>query len=95
MQGTLSALIEVLPTLDRAQLLAIWAENFSNDPPPKLRKELMVALLAYRMQEREFGGLSHTARRLLREIAASLKVDGPSQGRSWVEELRHHDRNTS
>jgi predicted phage terminase large subunit-like protein len=26
----------------------IWAENFSNAPPPKLRKELMVPLLAYR-----------------------------------------------
>jgi hypothetical protein len=82
MRGTLSARIEVLPTLDRAQLLTIWAENFSKDPPPTLRKELMVALLAYRMQEREFGGLSHTARRRLREIALTLKGDGPSQEKS-------------
>ena len=52
MQGTLSARIEALPTVDKTQLLTIWAENFSNDPPPTLRKELMVALLAYRMQER-------------------------------------------
>ena len=79
MQGTLSARIEALPTVDKTQLLTIWAENFSNDPPPKLRKELMVALLAYRMQEREFGGLSHTARRRLREIALTLKGTGPSQ----------------
>jgi Protein of unknown function (DUF2924) len=79
MQGTLSARIEVLPTLNRPQLLAILGENFSNDPPPKLRKELMIALLAYRMQEREFGGLSHTARKRLREIALTLKGDRPSQ----------------
>jgi hypothetical protein len=39
----------------------------------------MVALLAYRMQEKEFGGLSHTARRRLREIALTLKGTGPSQ----------------
>ena len=82
MQEELSARIEALPTLNRAQLVIIWAENFSNDPPPKLRKELMVPLLAYRMQEKEFGGLSHTARRRLQEIAASLKGAGPLQEKS-------------
>ena len=82
MQKELSARIEILPTLNRAQLVIIWAKNFSKEPPPTLRKELMVPLLAYRMQERELGGLSHTARRRLREIAASLKADGPSQERS-------------
>jgi hypothetical protein len=81
-QERLSEQIAALPSLNKAQLLAIWAENFSKDPPPKLRKELMVPLLAYRMQEREFGGLSHTARRRLREIAVSLKGDGPSQEKS-------------
>jgi Protein of unknown function (DUF2924) len=80
-QETLSAQIEALSTLDKAQLLAVWAENFTKDPPPKLRKELMVPVLAYRMQEKEFGGLSHAARRRLREVAASLKTDKPSQER--------------
>ena len=42
MQERLSAQIAALPTLNKAQLLAIWAENFSKDPPPNLRKELMV-----------------------------------------------------
>ena len=32
----------------------------------------MVPILAYRMQEKEFGGLSHRARARLREIAQSL-----------------------
>lgn len=82
MHDRLSEKIAALPTLDKAQLVVLWAENFSKDPPPTLRKELMVPLLAYRMQERELGGLSHTARRRLREIAASLNADGPSQERS-------------
>jgi Protein of unknown function (DUF2924) len=77
----LSEQIATLPSLNKAQLLAIWAENFSTDPPSKLRKELMVPVLAYRMQEKEFGGLSNTARRRLREVAASLKTDKPSQER--------------
>jgi Protein of unknown function (DUF2924) len=78
---TLSEQIATLPSLNRAQLLAIWAEHFSTEPPSKLRKELMVPVLAYRMQEKEFGGLSHAARRRLREVAASLKTDKPSQER--------------
>jgi len=77
----LSEQIATLPSLNKAQLLVIWAENFSKDPPPNLRKELMVPLLAYRIQEREFGGLSHAARRRLREVAASLNTEKPSQER--------------
>jgi hypothetical protein len=77
----LSEQIATLPSLNKIQLLALWAENFSKDPTPNLRKELMVPVLAYRMQEREFGGLSHAARRRLREVAASLRTDKPSQER--------------
>jgi hypothetical protein len=79
MHDRLSEQIATLPSLYKTQLLAIWAENFSKDPPPNLRKELMVPILAYRMQEREFGGLSHGARRRLREVAASLNTEKPSQ----------------
>jgi Protein of unknown function (DUF2924) len=78
----LSQQIATLPSLNKVQLLAIWAENFSKDPPPNLRKELIVPLLAYRMQEREFGGLSLGARHRLREVAASLKTAKPSQERA-------------
>jgi hypothetical protein len=77
----LSEQIATLPSLNMTQLIAIWAENFTKDPPPNLRKELMVPILAYRMQEREFGGLSHAARRRLREVAVSLRTDKPSQER--------------
>jgi len=61
-----------LPALNKAQLVPIWRRNFDHDPPPKLRKELMVPILAYGMQEKEFGGLSHRARKRLRDIAQSL-----------------------
>ena len=81
MHDRLSQQIATLPSLNKVQLLAIWAENFSKDPPPNLRKDLMVPILAYRMQEREFGGLSHAARRRLREVAVSLRTDKPSQER--------------
>jgi len=63
-----------LPSLNKTQLLPIWAENFSTPPPPTLRKELMVPILAYRMQEREYGGLSLATRRRLKELAISTRL---------------------
>src|SRR5437868_7445980 len=79
MNAELSEKIAKLGSLKKAELLPIWAENFKTPPPPKLRKELMVPILAYRMQEREYGGLSHTARTRLKEIAASLNTRKPVQ----------------
>jgi hypothetical protein len=79
MNAELTERIAKLPNLNKAQLLPIWAENFKTPPPPKLRKELMVPILAYRMQEREYGGLSHSARNRLKEIAASLSTRKPAQ----------------
>jgi len=78
MNAELSDKIAKLPTLNKAQLLPIWAENFKTPPPPNLRKDLLVPILAYRMQEREYGGLSHRARTRLKEIAVSLRTQkGP------------------
>ncbi|HWH60446.1 MAG TPA: DUF2924 domain-containing protein [Terriglobales bacterium] len=76
MADSLAQKIATLPGLSKAQLLPLWAENFTTPPPPKLRKQLMVPILAYRMQEREFGGLSHSARRRLQEIARTLPGKG-------------------
>jgi hypothetical protein len=75
MDAALSKKIAELSALNKTQLLPIWRQNFDEDPPPKLRKELMVPILAYRMQERAYGGLSHSARKKLRDIAASLRMD--------------------
>ena len=73
MDAELADKIAKLPTLSKAQLLPIWTEHFKTPPPPNLRKDLMVPILAYRMQEREYGGLSHRARIRLKEIAVSLR----------------------
>jgi Protein of unknown function (DUF2924) len=75
MNPAITQQILALPNLDKAQLLLIWVQNFSHSPPPKLRKELMVPILAYRIQEKEYGGLSHGARKKLRDIAKTLGPD--------------------
>ena len=75
MDKDLAHRISALPALNKAQLLVIWHDNFSKSPPPKLRKELMVPILAYRMQEKEYGGLSQSARIRLRDVARSINSE--------------------
>jgi hypothetical protein len=41
----------------------------------------MVPILAYRIQEREYGGLSNVARKRLREIAKSIEPGKQVEGR--------------
>src|ERR1035437_7374877 len=72
MNTRLSEQIAGLPAMNKAELLSIWAKNVREAPPRSLRKDLMVPILAYRIQEREYGGLANTTRRRLREIAKSL-----------------------
>jgi hypothetical protein len=81
MNTALSDQIASLPALSKPELLSIWAKNFSMAPPPSLRKDLMVPILAYRIQEREYGGLSNTARKRLREIAKSIEPGKQVEGR--------------
>jgi hypothetical protein len=57
---------------NKEQLIAIWAQTFGNPAPPSLRKELMVPILAYRIQEKEFGGLSNNSRKKLVAIIETL-----------------------
>jgi hypothetical protein len=58
MHDRLSEQIATLPSLKKAQLLDIWAKNFSKDQPPKLRKELIIPILAYRIREAPMGKLA-------------------------------------
>jgi len=72
MTPTISGAIAQLPAMSKPELLSISAQHFNYAPPLTLRKDLMVPILAYRIQEREYGGLSNTTRKKLREIAKSL-----------------------
>jgi hypothetical protein len=76
----ISTRISALPGMDRAALLQMWAKTFPTPPPPRLRKELMVPILAYRMQEAEFGGLSHSARTRLGTLIAKNR-ESPTRHR--------------
>jgi hypothetical protein len=54
-----------LPRLDLEALCALWSRIFASAPPPGAKRELLIRLLAYGLQERIHGPLSRVARRNL------------------------------
>jgi hypothetical protein len=73
MASEITSVIEQLGRLSRSHLLDRWREIYGNTPSPKMRRELLVPLLAYRLQERTYGGLSSAALSELRRVANALK----------------------
>jgi hypothetical protein len=67
--------IAVLPKMNIAQLQAKWRRDLKEDPPPHIRKQLLVPLLAYKLQEQAYGGLKPEVKRRLRDLAASFHRD--------------------
>ena len=68
-----SGQIAQLPDFSRQQLLDLWLKLHGRAAPPGIRRELMVPFLAYRIQERAYGGLKPTTRSKLLRIARALE----------------------
>jgi hypothetical protein len=64
-----------LPHLSKPVLCDLWRQLFKRDPPPEIRKDLMLRVIAHRLQEQEFGGLSDAGCRRLRQLAATFEAD--------------------
>ena len=56
-RGALSREIEALSDLTIDKLKERWRSNYDCAPPGRCSKKLLVSAIAYRMQERAFGGL--------------------------------------
>jgi hypothetical protein len=54
--------------MDRKALHGLWRNLFDRTPVPALRRETLIPILAYRIQERAFGGLKESTARRLREL---------------------------
>ena len=54
-----------LERASRHRLAEHWTEYFGAAPPPRTSRSLMIRAVAYKIQERELGGLSSATRRLL------------------------------
>ena len=65
-----------LHTLNKAELSGLWKQLFDKDPSPDIRRELMVRMIAYRLQEQTLE-LSDSSRRQLRQLARTFE-DNPN-----------------
>lgn len=65
--------VSSLPLLDRNVLGKLWEEVFDSPPSAKFRRDFMIPVLAYRLQEQAFGPLNTSSRRRLEQLARSLE----------------------
>src|SRR5208282_3252099 len=59
-----------IAALDLKDLKSRWRELYDTEPPPRISRELLTRAIAYRLQEKVFGGLAPATRRLLERVAA-------------------------
>ena len=65
--------LAALPTLRKAALCELWKQFFHSDPSSQLRRDLMIPILAYRIQEQAFGALGARTRERLRQLSLAFE----------------------
>jgi hypothetical protein len=65
----LASKIKLLLSLDPAALKEKWKDLFSENPSPPIGRSMLIRAIAYRLQERAFGGLKPSAQRILDRVS--------------------------
>jgi hypothetical protein len=79
-----------LPHLSFKQLKRQWQDLYGNQPPQRISRELLMRAIAYRLQERLFGGLKPATRRMLERLGEDLAARRPMR----IAQLRQHGSGT-
>lgn len=72
--------LQSLTQLSLSELRALWPQWCECPPPARLRRNLLIRALAYRMQERLHGGLSAATRKKLRVLAQAGTTQAIREG---------------
>ena len=67
-------LLAKLPSLDKLRLRELWQKSFNRPASPRLRRELMLPILAFRIQELSQGGLPAPTQVKLTETIGMLRT---------------------
>ena len=76
-------LLVKLPSLDKPQLRELWQKSFDRPASPRLRRELMLPILAFRIQELSQGGLPAQTRARLAEAIGKLSTSSREASRRF------------
>ena len=74
-------LLGKLPLLDKPRLRELWQKSFNRPASPRLRRELMAPILAFRIQELAHGGLTPETKAKLQEIRSCLSPKAQNDAR--------------
>ena len=72
----LAAKLVALADLDTAGLRREWRRLYRSHPPLHIRRDLLVLAIAWKLQERVYGGLTAAQKRRLAGITEELKKGG-------------------
>jgi Protein of unknown function (DUF2924) len=64
-----------LSKMKKRELWALWKQLFKRTAPPRIRRELLIRILAFRIQEHIHGGLSAETRKRLRQLSRKLAAN--------------------
>lgn len=70
--------LESLSRLKNTEFHALWLEFFGKPLQVPSRKDFLVRCLAYRLQERAYGGLNVSTRKRLRKLAEEIEASPTS-----------------
>ena len=76
-RAKLAGEIAALQSLDITRLKTCWRTLYGTDAPARFSRDLLIRAVAYRMQERELGGLRPTTRRLFQRVGAAAHARRP------------------
>ncbi len=72
----LTGKLAALADLDAVGLRAEWRRLYRSHPPRHIRRDLLVLAIAWKLQERVYGGLTAAQKRRLADIAEELRKNG-------------------
>ncbi len=73
MKVSIDQQLAALPKMARKTLDTTWKEHFGKLPSRTLRRETIIRILAYRLQERAYGGLRAS---IAKQLRALIECDG-------------------
>jgi hypothetical protein len=67
--------ISSLPGLSKIELRELWKQTFKSEVPAPMRRDLMIPILAYKIQEQAFTSLTAASRSRLRRLSQLFESD--------------------
>lgn len=83
-EAKLEAELARIQGMTYVQLKSVWREHFGGTPPIKRSRDVLMRLIAWRLQERVYGGLDEETRRRLERLGQAFSRNAAHKPKSSV-----------